>query len=654
MLKTIFSRCFFGWLMSLMVLIPIQSQSVITEKNAPGKLAKQYAEALTHYRQQDFVAAIGHLDKIIKSKANFIDAWLLRGAAHFDQRNYAAAESDYEQAIALDANYFSGAYYELGRAEQLQMKYEEAISHFTQYLSNEKLKSGTRRDADRELANARFAADAVRNPLPITPQSLGDSINTAGPEYLPSLTADAENLIYTVNNAGSEDFYLSHKVEGHWSRGVPLEAVNTPRNEAAQCISADGRTLVFTADYGREGLGGFDLYIAEVRGRRWNKAANLGAPVNTAGWESQPSLSADGHTLIFASDRAGGQGGRDLWMSQRSPDGKWSTPINLGPGINTPGHEQAPFLHADGQTLYFMSDGRPGMGQADLYLSRLDAQGQWQTPQNLGYPINTPDEEGALVVSTDGATAYFTRRVGEPAAGNWKPNLDIYSFVMPAAIRPQPVTYVKARIKDNDNGQRLQALVEITDLSKGKTFVKATTDTDGEFLFCLPAGVNYALNVSKTGYLFHSEYFALAEPGADLSKPFVLDIGLSRIPEPGTANSQLPNNQPVILRNIFFDSGDAALRPESTPELERLKALLVEHPALRIRIQGHTDNIGADSDNLSLSEKRAKAVFDYLVKNGIKPERLAFAGFGESQPIDTNNTAEGRRNNRRTEFVIIR
>lgn len=637
-----------------MAFIPAQSQSVITQKNASGKLAKQYAEALTHYRKQDFTAAIGHLDKLIGSKPNFIDAWLLRGAAQFDLRNYAASESDYEQALALDAAYFPGAWLELGRAEQLQMKYEEAITHFTQYLSNEKLKSGSRNDAERELANARFAADAVRNPLPITPQSLGDSINTAGPEYLPSLTADVENLIYTVNNAGSEDFYLSHRVNGHWTKGVPLEAINTPRNEAAQCISADGRTLVFTADYGREGFGGYDLYIAEVRRRQWGKAVNLGAPVNTAGWESQPSLSSDGNTLIFASDRAGGQGGRDLWMSQRSSDGKWSIPVNLGPGINTPGHEQAPFLHADGQTLYFMSDGRPGMGQADLYLSRLDAQGHWQTAQNLGYPINTPDEEGALVVTTDGATAYFTRRVGGPSAGDWKPNLDIFSFEVPAAIRPQPVTYVKARIKDNDNGQRLQALVEITDVSKGKIFVKATTDTDGEFLFCLPVGVNYALNVSKTDYLFHSEYFALAEPGADLTKPFVLDIGLSRIPEPGTVSSQLPNNQPVILRNIFFDSGAATLRPESTPELERLKNLLLEHRSLRIRIQGHTDNIGTASDNLSLSEKRAKAVFDYLVKNGINPDRLTYAGFGESQPIDNNDTPEGRRNNRRTEFVIVR
>jgi len=627
------------------------AQDELTADKVKGKAKAQYAEALTHYRMQRYESAIEVLDKLLNSKPKLVDAWLLRANAYLDLRNYAAAEADFEQAINLDRNYYWRGIFDLGRAEQMQKKYDEAIAHFEEYAKNEKLKPAQRREVTREIANALFSREAVKNPEIFVPQRLSDSINTPALEYLPSLTADGDNLVYTVNADGQEDFYVSHRDKGGWRKGRPIAALNTRKDEGAQQISADGRTLVYAADYGAGGLGNFDIYMSEVRQARWTKPLNLGAPVNSSAWDSQPCLAADGQTLFFSSERPGGLGGRDIWMSKRDSDGRWSNPVNLGAPVNTPDNEQAPFFHPDGHTLYFMSNGHPGMGGADLFFSKIDEDGHWSQPQNLGYPINTPADEGALVVSTDGRTAYYASDQSTVPGGRY--NLDIYTFEMPLAARPGPVTYAKAIVFDNDSRRRLEARVEVFDVQSASKLREIASSSNGEFLICLPAGHNYALNVSKDGYLFHSEHFALSEV-TSFDKPFTIEIGLTPIPEANQTEGELPGNKPVILRNVFFQSGSAALRPESIAELNRLRKLLEDHPALKIRIQGHTDNQGEADSNLVLSENRAKSVFNFLVDNGIDVTRLSYLGFGESQPIDTNDTPEGRQNNRRTEFVIVR
>lgn len=631
--------------------IPVAGQEYMTADNVKGKARVQYAEALSHYRMQRYSAAIEVLDKLIESKPKLVDAWLLRANVYLDTRNYAAAEADFEQAIALDRNYYWRGIYDAGRAEQMQMKYDEAIDHFELYAGNDRLKPAQRREVERELANARFAREAVKNPENFAPQPLSDSINTPALEYLPSLTADGDNLVYTVNADGQEDFYVSRRDKGVWRKGRPIAALNTRLSEGAQQISPDGRVLVYAADYGAAGLGNYDIYMSEVRQARWAKPVNLGTPVNSNAWDSQPCLAADGQTLFFASARPGGLGGRDIWMSKRGSDGIWSAPLNLGAPVNTPDDEQSPFFHPDGHTLYFMSNGHPGMGGADLFVAKIDEDGKWSEPKNLGYPINTFADEGALYVSTDGRTGYYAS--DKSTAQGQRLNLDIYTFEMPMAARPGPVTYVKATIFDSESRRRLEAKAEVFDVQSAVRLREIASSSNGEFLICLPAGHNYALNVSKEGYLFHSEHYALSE-ATSFEKPFVVEIGLTPIPEEGLLGDVLPGNKPVVLRNVFFQSGSAALRPESIAELNRLKKLLEEHSALKIRIQGHTDNQGEAADNLVLSENRAKAVYNYLVDNGIAANRLSYLGFGESQPIDTNDTPEGRQNNRRTEFVIMR
>ncbi|MEL6924644.1 MAG: OmpA family protein [Bacteroidota bacterium] len=492
--------------------------------------------------------------------------------------------------------------------------------------------------------------------------SLGTNLNTNQAEYLPSFTADGETLIYTRVVRGQEDFYYSTMENGEWLAGLPLTAINTPASEGAQSISANGKIMVFTACSRKDGLGECDLYYSEVRNNRWTPPANMGEPINTRGWESQPALSADGSILYFASRRPGGLGSIDIWRSERKADGKWTEPINVGAPINTPMEDKAPFLHHDGQTLYFMSEGHPGMGGHDLYLSRKNTDGSWSEPKNLGYPINTKGHEGALVISLDGRKAYFStnQKYTETDEGIYSAAVkgnetDIYSFDLYEDVRPLPVTYVKATVKDAETKKALVASVEFVDLATGQVQANAYTDKEGEFLVCLPLGKDYALNVAKKQYLFHSENFALSN-NSQLDKPYLLDIALQPIKLDVATDqpSEVTAAKPVVLKNVFFDTGSNVLQSTSFIELQKLAQLLKENTTLRIQINGHTDDVGSDTDNQKLSENRAKAVYQYLLEQGIPEGQLSYKGFGETQPIADNTTEAGKQANRRTEFIIIR
>ncbi|MEM1119933.1 MAG: OmpA family protein, partial [Bacteroidota bacterium] len=313
------------------------------------------------------------------------------------------------------------------------------------------------------------------------------------------------------------------------------------------------------------------------------------------------------------------------------------------------------FFHPDGKTLYFMSTGHQGMGGYDLFVARKGVEGKWKSPQNLGYPINTKGNEGALFITLDGQTAYFTKD-GLPeddlAKITARKQPDIFTFEMPVALRPTPVTYVKATVKDATTTEKLaNASVEVIDLATNETIATSKTDRLGSFLACLPMGGNYALNVNKEKYFFHSENFELIETSTS-QEPFLLKIKLQPIPIADVADKPV-KTEPIILKNVFFESGSAELKTISLIELNKLKTFLEDNGQLHIQINGHTDNVGTDADNLKLSENRAKSVVDYLIEEGITTARISYKGFGESQPIDSNDTDEGRKNNRRTEFITV-
>ena len=627
------------------------SQQYVTLKNAPDKAKTAYSDGLQEAREGNTVIALGYFERAMKESPTFIDAHLMWAGCQYEIKDYARAETGFEKVVALDPAYEPRALYTLALCEQNQDKYDEAVAHIDQFLATNPQNATLLRDAKKLAGNVRFAAEAVKNPVPFNPQPVGNGINSPSEEYLPSLTADGLTMIFTRRDGYDENFYQSIKKDSVWQKAEPLKGVNTPQNEGAQNISPDGSWLVFTACNRRDdgSQGSCDLYWSQFKSGAWTKAAPFSNTINSPDWEAQPCISNDGKTILFSSTRAGGQGGKDLWQTTRQANGKWSTPQNLGKNINSGGEEQTPYLHPDGQTLYFTSDGHPGMGQNDLYFVRRNADGEWGEPQNLGYPINTKAAEGTLTVSLDGRTAYFAANKPGGQGG-----IDIYSFDLPLAARPQPVTYVRARVTDAVSGKKLIAKVEFNDLKTNQSFMSVSTKSDGTFLVCLPAGKDYSLNVNKEKYLFYSDRFNLSEK-ATYHEPFVLDILLQPIAIDSTAaatSTATATAKPIVLRNVFFETGSAALRSESAAELDRLVALLTEVPTLKIQINGHTDNVGNDAANQTLSEARAKSVQDYLLGKNIAAGRLRYKGFGESIPVESNDIPEGREKNRRTEFVV--
>ncbi len=635
------------------------AQDYLTRQTAPPKALKAFEQAQTYSRAGQAEAALKQLDAALRQAPKFIDAMLLRAALRMDAAQYAQAETDYLQAMTLAPEYDPKSWYALGLSQLRQAKYEQALRSFERYLQSPGARNESQRiRAEQYATNARFAAEAVKKPVPFDPHPLSDSINTPAPESLPSLTADGRMLVFTRIVNGQEDFYFSRRnPDGSWSKAEPMTGINTPYNEGAQCISADGRTLVFNACNTPDGFGSCDLYRSRWENGRWSRPQNLGDPVNSKYLERQPTLSADGKVIIFSSDRPGGQGGRDLWLVRLKPDGQWSPPVNLGPQINTPGNEDCPFFHADSRTLYFMSDGHPGMGGFDLFVSRLNAEGFFGKPENLGYPINTLANEGGLTLSLDGTTAYYTSDARDPRAQHTPNrasiNTDIFTFTMPPSLRPSPVTYVRATIRDAHTRRPLPAEVSLYAMPDNSLLQNEHATSDGTLLYCLPAGQNYALHIAHPGYVFHTARFELDSIHRP-EQPFLLQVELIPLPAASeTPTATTTTSAPVILHNILFDTGSALFLPESRAELNRLQQFLQDNPQVRIQISGHTDNTGSPQANQALSEKRAKAVCDYLILGGIAPERLQYKGYGETRPIANNSTPDGRRQNRRTEFEIL-
>jgi outer membrane protein OmpA-like peptidoglycan-associated protein len=444
-----------------------------------------------------------------------------------------------------------------------------------------------------------------------------------------------------------EDFYHSDKVGEEWATADRVRTVNTARNEGAGTLSPDGRFLIYTAcevfgDYGggRRGYGSCDLFISVKVGDAWTPAQNLGPQINTGQWESQPSLGSDGRTLYFIRGATLNDGRRvqNIFVSVMDDSGKWSKPEKLGPNVNTPRVEESVQIHPDGRTLYFSSNGHPGMGGLDIYVSRKQEDGSWGVASNLGYPINTSGDENSVLVSADGQLAFF----GSDREGGFG-DLDLYSFKTYEGIRPQPVSYVMGKVMDKTTRDPLEADIALLDLITGERISGSYSDPlTGEFLVCLPAGKDYALNASTEGYMFFSENYSFSGV-TTIDKPYELVVEMR----------QLKSGESITLRNVFFETASAELLPASTVELDRLVTLLKSAPDLRVELSGHTDNVGADADNLKLSQARAESVRAYVIDAGIDAGRLEAKGYGETQPVADNDTDSGRAKNRRTEVKVL-
>ncbi|MBK9255958.1 MAG: PD40 domain-containing protein [Saprospiraceae bacterium] len=615
-----------------------------------SKYESKFALAKAETRKGNHKESIKLYRDILSKYPDFTEAWLRMGNVYYNTGQHETAIENFNKAITIEPEYDPEMYFTLGLIYKDVKKYTEASESFQKYLDRQTTDSIRISKAQDYKSTSDFRAWAYQNPVPFKPEKLSDNVNTKYSEYTPGLTIDGSLLVFTRRISGQEDLYASRISNGVYGPAFPITELNTHRNEGAHCVSADGKMIIFTSCDRSDSYGGCDLYYATYENGKWSAPMNMGKRINTSAYESQPSLSADGRTLYFTSNRTGSVGGKDLWMSTKDEKNFWDKPVNLGPGINTVGNDETAFIHPDGHTLYFRSDGRPGMGDYDIYYTRWSqATNEWTEPKNIGYPINTENSEGALSVSLNGKTAYFASDMAY-AHNAPNANLDIYQFELYESARPMASTYIQGQISDASTGNFLKASVTITDLESGNVIYKTLSEKDGTFVTGLAIGKNYACIVEKEGYLFYSRHFELMgihTPG----DPFVMNIRL--IPIINTDTTVVPS-EPVLLDNIFFESGSAVLKKESYTEIRKLYDLLVNQPNLKIKILGHTDDVGREDDNLLLSTHRAQAVHKAIADLGIDKSRLSSEGLGEKYPVATNETAEGRKKNRRTEFVIVR
>jgi len=635
-------------LLFLLVLLPMllnaQTTKNLSTKNK--RALARYNEALAAYNRYNLDEAERLLKESIKIELNFIEAYLVLTQVYSEKGEPEKAISSAEKAVSINNNFFPKAYFNLGALNFSTGNYQKALEYFEKYLTYHETSGSMMELARNNIERCRFAIHAVANPVPFSPANIGDSINTPLDEYWPSLSVDERTMVYTVRlpkkpevgikgTKWQEDFYTSTRNEdGTWSKGIPVGSpLNTVFNEGAQSLSSDGQTMYFTICQGD-----CDLYFSTINSDgSWGYPLKLPPAINSEkSSEKQPSISPDGQMLYFVSNRPGGLGGFDIWVSVKDPDGVWGNAVNLGKPVNSPGNEQSPFIHFDNKTLYFSSNDHLGMGGQDIFVSHLTDSGKWSEPLNLGYPINTCKNEEGLVVNALGKTAYYS--------SNYIPDkgMDIYTFELYPEIQPIPSSYVTGTIKDFATFKPVVAQINLVDLQTKRKIMNASSSETGEFMVCLPSDNNYALFAQAPGYLFYSENFNL-KGHYSFDKPYHLDVLLKPVRQ----------GEVTVMRNVFFETDSYELLPESTVELDRVVETLSQNPTIKVEIGGHTDNQGTPDYNQKLSEQRAKSVVDYLVSKSVSPERVSWKGYGESQPVAPNSSPEGRAMNRRTELKIL-
>ena len=628
----------------IIVLLASFFQIGFAQQYDPLKIAKKnkalYAKALEYADQDLYQDALGLINLALENDPAYLDAQLSKAGILGELKRYNEAVTAYSRAFLMDSAY--AREYLLPYSINLagMGKFQEALKAADLFLAIPKLNENSIKAGTFRKKNYAFAVEQSHQHPQLSSsgfRNAGDAINSIFPEYFPSLTIDEKTLVFTRRvNGSNEDFYEANAADNKWAQATPLQGtVNTPFNEGAQHISQDGRWLVYAGCNFPDGYGSCDIYISFLTASGWSKRENLGEAINSDAWESTPCLSPDKQELYFSSNRPGGYGGSDIYVSRLRPNGRWSSPQNLGPLVNTAGDESAPFMHADNETLYFTSSGLQGYGGKDIFFSKKKLSG-FDTAVNLGYPINTIDNEGGLIVAANGVNAFYSSDRADSRGG-----LDIFTFALREDLRPLNTTWVQGKVYDSATGKGLSAIVELIDLSSKRVVNELQTDADGNYLSTLPLGRDYAFSVNKKGYLFYSNRFMLKEVVS--GDHFEVNIPLQ--PFAKGAN--------IVLRNILFETGKFVLLPESIAELEKIVSILRENPALKVQISGHTDNVGKDADNLVLSASRAKAVVEYIITKGIAAARLTHKGFGAAQPVADNATEPGRTLNRRTEMTVI-
>jgi outer membrane protein OmpA-like peptidoglycan-associated protein len=619
------------------------SLSQVPLSSTNKKAIDAYEKGVKALQDRNIDMAFSEFEEAIERDKLFAEPYFQLGKLYEQNRQFGNAILNYEKSI----NSYDGSSITMNAIQNvanLYVKkgdYERALPYLKRYMERMKTSSGypTKR-VTKQLENCLFALEMKNKPLVINPLELPKTVNKFQSQYFPVLTADRETLIFTGNQDSEENLYISTKKDSIWSAPISIsDKINTPENEGTATISADGRILVFTSCGGKKGFGSCDLFISYKQGENWTSPQNLGSNINSNEWESQPSLSADGRTLYFVSDRKGSLGKRDIWVSKIDSTNAWGKAVNLGTTINTIEDDLSPFIHANGKTLFYSSEGLVGMGGLDLYFSE-NQNGKWTKPENLGFPLNTHEDQVALFITADGKKAYYSL---ERDQDDKYRRAKIVEIDVPESLQAKFIatSFLKGTVYDAQTKQKLQADIELIALKNNELVGKINSDSQtGTYTSVLPSGGEYAVFVSKKGYFFKSLNFDFSDK---IGRDKVLDIPLEPIKQ----------NAKEILNNIFFDTAKWDLKPESTVELDKLVALLKTNPNVPIEISGHTDDVGKDADNMILSQKRAKSVVNYLVEKGVNAAKIKSEGYGKTRPYLPNTSDENRKLNRRIEVKFL-
>lgn len=627
-------------------------------------------------KNSNFPEAKKQIEEALENDPEFADAafFIANRAKRYNDAK--AAIKYYEKATEICPDQYPEAYFNMGTyhyslADSSHLdEYKEAIKHLEKFLkfeeSPEELKNPNKRknmddartEAEEDLNSARFLLNAFTHPVPFNPKIV-EGISTPADEVLPIISPDDELAFFTrryeIKSKGGiveqtqwkEKFVESELVEGRFGEGAPLPApFNENNNEGGATITADNKHLYFTiCKPDGTGYNNCDIYYSKNENGKWSPISNLGPVINgKTTWEAQPSITADGKTLYFASIREGNIGfskdnfTSDIYKSVMNEKGEWGKAENLGKVINTKGDEKSPFIHTDSQTLYFSSNGHQGMGGYDIFYVKGNEQGKFEKPKNIGYPINTNADELSFFVSTDGKHAYFGSKRPQGKGG-----YDLYSFPLYKEARPEKVLFVKGILMDEKGNLIKDAKIEIKNMITKEIKEIPVDQTQGKYVavITMKKDEDFLMTVKKEGYAFDNKVFSSKD--SSFSHPSQVNVNIKEL-EIGKA---------YTLNNINYSSKSAELTEDSKFILQQFIDYLKEYPKIKIAIYGHTDNIGDDEKNRILSEQRALTVYNDLISHGIEASRLSYKGFGKNKPLASNDSEDGRAKNRRTEFVII-
>lgn len=614
-----------------------KSQS-LTSKNK--KAVKLYTEARTLMGARSFDKAFNKLQSAIAKDANFAEAYLKLATIYRIRKEDSLRMNCYKEVTNRYPNVsrFSSSWFYLGEYYFKSGRYENSLMQLKKYLSITSNRGKFTSKAKLMIDNSRFAIDYKINEFHFNPRPLADVVNQFNQQYFPVLTADQKTLIFVKREENEEIMVSQLDSDGNWGNPISISSnINSEFNEGTCTISADGRKLVFTSCMGRKGYGSCDLYMSNKVGNEWSVPENLGGKINSTAWDSQPSLSADGRTLYFVSNRSGGFGQRDIYVSTVDKNGEWMKPVNLGPDINTSFDDISPFIHPNGQRLYFSTNGRLGFGGFDIYFSEKENT-NWTGPINFGYPINTHNDEVSMYISSDGEKGFYSH---EERINNSFISI-LYEIDIPPKLQIEhKSSYVYGVVIDKKSKIALTATVSLIDLENNMPVELVKSDSvNGKYLIVLTEGKDYGLFAEAAGYLYKSKNF-------NLTRELLIPVQVNFELEPIAVGSK------IILNNIFFKFDSYEITKTSKVELLKILNLIATNLFEKIEISGYTDNVGSDTYNLELSAKRAKSVYDYLVTQGVLKTKLLFIGLGASNFLKDNQSEEGRSQNRRIEFKIL-